>query len=119
MASVGKKLRSAVGTNDRRLLHWCPACKEPHGIRIKGGPPVWTFDENYDAPTFGPSIRCFTIYDEDGEPLPAGTDRTLCHYFIKAGKIEFCGDNPHALNGQTVDLPDWPYERGKFSGIEE
>lgn len=36
---------------------------------------------------------------------------TICHYFIKAGRIEFCGDCTHALKGQTVDLPDFPADR--------
>jgi hypothetical protein len=45
--------------------------------------------------------------------------RTLCHYFIRAGKIEFCGDSPHNLAGQTVDLPDWPYAPNTYGGIEE
>lgn len=84
--------------------HWCPACNEPHGIAVthrnRYGA-VWTFNGNLDSPTFAPSVRCFTT-EENGQ------QRTLCHYFIKNGMIEFCGDNPHALNGQTVPLPDYP-----------
>lgn len=36
----------------------------------------------------------------------------ICHYFIRGGKIEFCGDSTHNLSGQTVDLPDIP--EGKY-----
>ena len=83
--------------------HWCPACNEPHGIataeRNRCGA-IWSFDGILDKPTFHPSIRCFTTED--------GKERTICHYFITGGMIQFCGDNPHALNGQTVTLPDWP-----------
>jgi hypothetical protein len=47
------------------------------------------------------------------DPKPMGPDdtggrKTLCHYFIRDGKIEFCGDCPHELAGQTVPLPDVP-----------
>lgn len=84
--------------------HWCPACDEPHGIAVtlrnRSGA-VWAFNGDHHRPTFTPSIRCFTT-DDDGRQI------TLCHYFIRNGMIEFCGDNPHAFNGKTVELPDWP-----------
>jgi hypothetical protein len=84
--------------------HWCPACDQPHGIataeRNRYGA-IWSFNGDLERPTFHPSIRCF-MTDEDGR------QETLCHYFIKNGMIEFCGDNPHALNGRTVPLCDWP-----------
>lgn len=135
MSAAGQFLRSATGTGEKRLLHWCPGCKEPHGIRITGGPPVWTFNGDYAAPSFQPSVLCFTGYDDEGEPLPKGQRRTLCHYFIRRGSeipperargldptrsyIDFCGDSPHELSGKIVPLPPWPYERGAFGGIEE
>jgi hypothetical protein len=121
MAQVGAKLRSATGPlGHKSLLHWCPACDDPHGIRIEGPDgPKWSFDGNYEAPTFAPSVRCFTIYDEAHSRLPDGQQRTLCHYFIRGGKIEFCGDSPHHLSGRTVDLPDWPYAAGTYGGIDE
>jgi len=96
--------------------HWCPACHEPHGIAVthrnRSGA-VWQFNGNLERPTFTPSVRCFTMDTENdcGAPLPLPVQRTLCHYFITEGMIVFCGDNPHALNGQTVPLPDWPQNR--------
>lgn len=72
--------------------------------RNDAGRPVWTWDGNVDAPTVSPSVRLF-FTDE-------GKDVTVCHYFLKAGKIEFCGDSAHELRGQTVDLPDWPPDYG-------
>lgn len=113
------KLRTARGRDTKSLMHWCPGCNEAHSIRIEGGPPVWTFDGDYEKPTFAPSILCFTTYDDEGDPLPGGQRRTLCHYFIRSGMIEFCGDSPHALAGKTVELPDWPYQPGTYGGIEE
>jgi len=84
--------------------HWCPACEALHGISVQqknNSGAVWRFDGNFDRPTFSPSIRCFAT-EEDGSLT------ILCHYFINSGMIQFCGDNPHELNGQTVPLPDIP-----------
>lgn len=106
---VGTKLRSCSGANGYRgILHWCPGCEEVHQYKIAGpGPTCWSFDGNFDSPTLLPSMR---ISDNTG---------TICHYFIRAGKIEFCGDSPHKLKGQTVDLPDWPYAPGTYGGVDE
>lgn len=117
------KLRRTTGAGGyRSIMHWCPGCNEVHGIRIEGPDgPKWSFNNDYDRPTFNPSILCFTTYDDSDEPkkLPEGQRRTLCHYFIRDGKIEFCGDSPHALAGHTVDIPEWPYASGTFGGIED
>lgn len=50
----------------------------------------WRFSGDEQAPTFEPSINIV------GQ----------CHYFVRAGRIEYCGDSKHELAGQTVDLPD-------------
>ncbi len=122
MSQIGTKLRRASGLLGHvSLLHWCPGCDGPHGIRIEGPDgPKWTFNGNYTRPTFHPSIRCFhtETTDDDDKPLPAPIEITLCHYFIREGRIEFCGDCLHTLNGQTVDLPDWPYAPNTYGGID-
>ena len=33
--------------------------------------------------------------------------QTICHVFIKEGKIEYLSDCTHSLAGTTIDLPDW------------
>lgn len=124
MGALGTKLRNASGPlGHKQILHWCPGCDEPHGIYIVNpdGRPVWTFNGDYDKPTFSPSIRCFTseTTDDDDNPLPAPVERMLCHYHIVAGEIQFCGDSSHALSGQTVPLPDWPYAPGTYGGLDE
>src|ERR1700677_3085511 len=123
MGGIGTKLRRASSADgkDVQLMHWCPGCDQPHGIRIEGGPPIWSFNGDYENPHFNPSIRCFTTHttDDDDKPLPSPVQETLCHYHIHHGKIEFCSDSPHALSGQTVALPDWPYAPGSYGGIED
>jgi hypothetical protein len=50
----------------------------------------WTFDGNLEQPSFHPSMNIGPSY---------------CHYWLRNGKIEFCGDCHHSLKGQTVELP--------------
>jgi hypothetical protein len=71
---------------------WCPACKCGHGFTVKGGPPVWGFDGNMQAPTFSPSLR----YVDAG-----------CHLYVSGGQIQYCWDCRHDLKGQTIPMVDW------------
>ena len=79
--------------------HWCPGCEAMHQIAVdqpfRNGA-RWSFDGNAGQPTFSPSVN-----------VGPGT-KVQCHYFIRAGRIEYCADCHHALAGQTVDLPDIP-----------
>jgi hypothetical protein len=92
--------------------HWCPGCKMTHAIytahhQHPGGPdqsrkPTWSFNGDDHAPTFGPSVRHdWGMINEKPK---------LCHYFIRNGLIEFCGDSTHELAGKTVALPEIPKE---------
>lgn len=106
------KLRWAVGSDSKRLMYWCPGCKEVHGIPVKKVDvnhtgPIWGFDGNFQSPSFNPSVK---HSDQDG---------TFCHYFIKNGKFEYCADCKHDLKGQKVEMVDWPYSPGSYGGIED
>ena len=74
--------------------HWCPGCEMNHVIytdaRSQPNGHKWSFNGDVDRPTFSPSINIVG----------------RCHYFVRAGRIEYCGDSAHRLAGQTVDLPD-------------
>lgn len=109
MGMLSTKLRNMQSAVDRRIGWWCPGCEQLHAVVIDG-PHAWRWDGDVESPTISPSVRCFTTIGDDGKPLPDGAQRTLCHCFVKAGQIEFCGDSPHALAGKTVpipELPDW------------
>jgi len=89
------------------LYYWCPGCKEGLAIPTQHAvvPTRWTFNGDLLKPTLSPSILQF-------HPRPDGSRKTICHHFVRDGKIEFCSDSPHALSGQTVAMtpgPDWPY----------
>jgi hypothetical protein len=108
MGKLSSKLRS-VGDG---IGFWCPGCDGLHVMRTKGVVhPVWQWDGNVDAPTLSPSLLV-TYQDLSGE----GQDER-CHSFVKAGQIEFLSDCTHALAGQTVSMPDWPYAEGEYGGV--
>lgn len=108
MAQISPVLR----TTDRGLMHWCPGCEAAHVIYTILGAnngPIWMFDSNVTKPTFSPSVRhrwgrFFDPNFKEESPDESGQ----CHYFIRAGNIEFCGDCTHGLAGQTVALPELP-----------
>lgn len=105
------------GTAPGRFLHfWCPGCDDVHGITVES-PNGWSWNGDLERPTFDPSVKVMphkTLIDAtlDGDALTAPENVTttpLCHSFVRDGRIEFLSDSTHALAGQTVDLPPWPY----------
>lgn len=111
---LGSKLRTLTYEDRHHLYYYCPGCKEAHGIVVNPGKNSsghgWDWDGNVEAPTFSPSILTSTTRrPAPGSPSDAPMEKiTLCHCYVKAGRIEFLSDCPHALVGQTVDLPDFP-----------
>lgn len=96
-----KLVRRCYGNGATLHEHWCPGCEAVHQIAVEQpfrNGARWSWDGDAVAPTFSPSIN-----------VGAGT-KLQCHYFIRAGRIEFCGDSHHVLAGQTVPLPDMPAE---------
>jgi len=91
--------------------HWCPMCRELHVIAVAQPNPSkarWTFDGNLMRPTFSPSIN------ECTGPFPDGRIE-VCHYFLRAGVIEYCGDCTHEGRGQHIPLPPIPERWSSFS----
>lgn len=87
--------------------HWCPGCNMMHQIAVETAfrnGARWTWDGNAPAPTFSPSVSISLELNIKAHDRPP----RRCHYFIRAGRIEFCSDSTHALAGQSVDLPDIP-----------
>lgn len=90
-------------------LHWCPACKHGHTYPVGGirdGGPNWSYNDNSEQPSFSPSMLIF---------MPAGRgfgQRTICHYYLTNGQIQYQGDCPHALAGQTVPMEPIPEDYG-------
>ncbi len=78
----------------RYVYYHCPGCSRLHCVPADR----WSWNGDTDRPTLSPSVRHF---------IPASEHRpekTLCHYFVRDGRMEFCGDSAHALAGQAVNL---------------
>lgn len=89
-----------VGDKERNEVYlWCPGCKEYHSVCVDPG--GWTWNGNEESPTINPSIKVSGYREEYGPG-----ERTLCHSFVRDGKIQFLNDSAHSLVGQTVELPD-------------
>jgi hypothetical protein len=123
-------------TDDDHLFYGlefkCPGCGWKHDLPVtdyqnsKGVPENllaqkrhhWTFNGNFDQPTFHPSVhwkvghyvdnlrkdQCgnCTYFEGKGEKSSCG----VCHSWVRDGMIEFLNDCTHALAGQTVALPE-------------
>jgi len=71
----------------------------------------WSFNGNYDRPTFAPSVLCRYRHPKgytNENPAPLGYDGEyvvdVCHSFVRNGNIEYLSDCTHALAGKTVAL---------------
>ena len=80
---------------------WCPACRTIHTFPSDR----WAFNGDMEKPTFSPSMLI-----KWNDPASVGYDLThktsICHSFVRDGKIQYCGDCTHPFKGLTVDLPD-------------
>jgi hypothetical protein len=98
--------------------HYCPGCRQTHCFNVEqptrsypefgyAGGLKWSFNGNEERPSFSPSmhIQAGGWKRPDGSEVPK---RTLCHYVLTDGMINFCADSAHELTGKTVPLPDYP-----------
>lgn len=99
-------LISPCRADDGELIYlfYCPGCKHPHFARTVPSttkPPednhVWSFNGNFEKPTFSPSINVRYAPEE----------KTTCHFFIVDGTIQYCGDCTHQYSGQTIPMISW------------
>ena len=89
------------------LYVFCPACDFEHGFRVdldgngkwqRNNNDIWTFNDDYDSPTFQPSMLSNKGGIDEHHPI--------CHSFLTDGKWEYLGDCTHDMAGQTVEVPD-------------
>lgn len=92
---------------------YCPGCNQNHGFRTIALPEPagltdrdkkwfsakWTWNENFEAPTIAPSIHVKGT-------LPTGEEISVCHSFVRDGKILFLADCRHAMANQIIPLAD-------------
>lgn len=127
-----RKIRNITGGG---VIFFCPGCEGVHAINSSQTGLKWTYNGNPDSPTFSPSIDYKSghyVPGEDGKdcwctfeerfPKYKGRKHPVCyhcHSFVTDGRIQFLGDCTHALAGQTVPIPEWPYAPGTYGGIDE
>jgi hypothetical protein len=70
-------------------IFWCPGCHENHTFDVREG--QWTFDGDWENPTFSPSLNL----------IPVGGK---CHLILTEGIIHFLDDCRHHLCGQSVPM---------------
>lgn len=109
-----------------RLGFWCPGCEEIHYINTTQTlhqHARWTFNGDYDKPTFHPSVlvtsghyspswqgpKCWCTYNAEHADDPAPYKCSRCHSWVRDGQIEFLSDSTHELAGMTAHLmsPDF------------
>ena len=87
-----------------QVAHFCPGCNDMHNIATEKpfhNGARWSFTGPYEKPTFSPSINIKV------GPTPKG-EMIICHYFLRAGELEFLNDCTHKLKGKKVPLPKIP-----------
>lgn len=88
--------------NHRGMYYfYCPGCKCVHHIAIAEndcGFPVWKCNGDMENPTVEPSVKVeYHGADKD----------TVCHSFVRDGKIQYLSDYTHNMAGKTVDMIDF------------
>ena len=78
------------------VWYYCAGCKQLHGVPSKR----WNWNGSITSPTLSPSVRHYFPASE------YGPEKTTCHYFVRDGRIEFCGDCEHELSGKIVDMTE-------------
>lgn len=91
----------------------CPACGFEHTFRVdldghgNYESDVWSFNGDYDKPTFSPSMGSNTHKLYDHHPI--------CHSFLREGVWEFLGDCTHEMANQHVPMippdPDATFQK--------
>lgn len=82
-------------------MFWCPACENCHAYYVEqpngSNKAQWQFNGNIEKPTFTPSLLAYRT-------LSNGQRETICHLFVTDGLIQYQGDCPHKLAGQTIPM---------------
>lgn len=95
-------------------IHWCPACDTTHVINTKSknsNGACWQGPGDPRSPTFSPSINLTWGHmvphcgAQEREWYLSHNLGGRCHYFVRQGNIEYCGDSTHGWGGRVVPLP--------------
>jgi hypothetical protein len=120
--AILRKVEKREGSRDPDFTFFCPGCKCGHALwtteRNHGNGAIWAFNGDMEKPTFSPSLLIRSHqwtppvtgenYEEfKRKPLTQTKVETVCHSFVRDGRIEFLSDCTHELRGQTVPMVDF------------
>lgn len=91
---VNENIHEGKKYHHTQYMYMCPGCGYEHAFGLKSEGGHHEFNMDLDNPTVSPSL------------LQNFTPGSLCHSYIKEGKIQFLSDCQHPLAGQTVELPE-------------
>jgi hypothetical protein len=77
---------------DGSFAFYCPGSTFYHRYDAR-----WTFNGDFQKPTFSPSLLNY----KPGQP-----NEERCHLYVTDGRIRYLSDSYHNLAGQTVDMED-------------
>jgi hypothetical protein len=98
------RAKRVTGSDEAFVRIDCPGCDASH-VLPTAGPRAWGFNGSLERPTFTPSILCrYHAWNDATEAHDVL--ESVCHSFVRDGRIEFLSDCTHPLAGQTVDLPE-------------
>jgi len=93
---------------------YCPACRCTHGFTER-----WTFNGDFEKPTFNPSMLvksghymqehkgdCWCDYNRKHPDKQTPHKCIICHSYVTNGKIKYLSDCTHEFAGKTIDLED-------------
>lgn len=90
--------KSSGGYN---LWFVCPGCGENHRVPVNADGSktegAWGWNCSTEKPTFKPSVKV---------TLPLPDETRICHFFVREGVVEFCGDCTHEHAGKKLPMPE-------------
>ena len=89
------EIRKATDKDKPHYAIFCPACKCLHVFDGR-----WTFNGNFDKPTFKPSM----LINKSTTPKTCNVNRHRCHSFVTDGKIKLLGDCTHDMKNMEIEL---------------
>jgi hypothetical protein len=84
---------------------FCPGCGHNHSYSTEGDNINWKFNGDENNPTFEPSLLSTTM-TKNPDTEVYDVVKSICHLFVRNGKIEFLNDCTHEFAGKTVELPN-------------
>lgn len=89
---TNNKLKVRRGNGVTYYVFWCEGCQETHSFEVRhdGKQPTWTFNGDFDSPTFQPSLKY-----------------PRCHLWLENGVINYCDDCRHRYRSLKVPLKEY------------